>query len=140
MAGLKKILMGAAIVVAGLMILMGTAVMASEFSPRAFAESGCDGVKTSVLGENGCVEGTGDGSAIFSVLNVVLTVLTYGVGIAGTIGIVIVGIQYITAKDNAAQMAAAKTRLIAIVVGLAAYAVMWGFLQWLLPGGIFSNG
>lgn len=140
MTGLKKILMGATIAVTGLVILMGTVVMTSGFSPRAFAEGECDGVKTSVLGENGCVEGTDDGSAIFSVLNVVLTILTYGVGIAGTIGIVIVGIQYMTAKDNAAQMAAAKTRLIAIVVGLAAYAVMWGFLQWLLPGGIFGKG
>lgn len=140
MVGLKKFLMGAAVAVVGLVILVGAIVMASGFSPRAFAEGECNGVKTSVLGDNGCVEGTDDGSAIFSVLNVVLTVLTYGIGIAGTIGIVIVGIQYMTAKDNAGQMAAAKTRLIAIVVGLAAYAVMWAFLQWLLPGGIFSNG
>ena len=134
MRKLTKVLVGAAVAVAGLSFL--TSLMA----PAVFAEGGCDGVKTSVLGENGCMEGTEDGSAIFSVLNVVLTVLTYGVGIAGTIGIVIVGIQYMTAKDNAAQMAAAKTRLIAIVIGLAAYAVMWGFLQWLLPGGIFGNG
>ena len=103
------------------------------------AECGNGGVETSILGENGCAEGTDDGSAIFSVLNIVLQVLTYGVGIAGTFAIVIVGIQYMTAKDNAGQMAAAKTRLIAIVIGLAAYAVMWAFLQWLLPGGIFGN-
>ena len=64
MTGLKKILMGAAIAVTGLVILMGTVVMTSGFSPRAFAEGECDGVKTSVLGENGCVEGTDDGSAI----------------------------------------------------------------------------
>ena len=135
MKKLTKVLMGAAVAVAGLSFLM------SFVSPMAFAEEGgCDGVKTSVLGENGCMEGTDDGSAIFSVLNIILTVLTYGVGIAGTVGIVIVGVQYMTAKDNAGQMAAAKTRLIAIVIGLAAYAVMWGFLQWLLPGGIFGNG
>jgi len=36
-------------------------------------------------------------------------------------------------------MAAAKTRLVAIIIGLAVYAVMWAFLQWLLPGGIFGN-
>ena len=44
-----------------------------------------------------------------------------------------------TAKDNAGQMAAAKTRLIAIGIGLATYAVIWAFLQWLLPGGIFGE-
>lgn len=109
-------------------------------APKVFAaECGSDGVETSVLGENGCAEGTSDGSAIFDVLNIVLQVLTYGVAIAGTFAIVIVGIQYMTAKDNAGQLAAAKTRLIAIIIGLAAYAVMWAFLQWLLPGGIFGN-
>lgn len=108
--------------------------------PKAFAaECGEDGVETSVLGTDGCVEGTSDGSAIFDVLNIVLQVLTFGVAIAGTFAIVIVGIQFMTAKDNAGQLAAAKTRLIAIIIGLAAYAVMWAFLQWLLPGGIFGN-
>lgn len=115
-------------------------VCAFSLAPKVFAaDCGEDGVKTSVLGEDGCVTGTDDGSAIFSVLNIVLQVLTYGVGIAGTFAIVIVGIQYMTAKDNAGRMAAAKTRLIAIIIGLAAYAVMWAFLQWLLPGGIFGN-
>ena len=133
----RKILAGAAVIVAGVVVPLSFLMMGMAFSPKVFAD--CNGVETSVLGENGCVEGTDDGSAIFSVLNVVLTVLTYGVGIAGTIGIVIVGIQLLTAKDNAAQYAAAKTRFIAIVIGLAAYAVMWGFLQWLLPGGIFGN-
>lgn len=129
---MKKIMrffVGAAIMIAGLGVMMAPKVLAAE----------CNGVETSVLGENGCVEGTDDGSAIFSVLNVVLQILTYGVGIAGTIGIVIVGIQLLTAKDNASAYAAAKTRFVAIVIGLAVYAVMWGFLQWLLPGGIFGN-
>lgn len=124
-------------IVGAVVLMTGLAFLAA---PKVFADDGCDGVRTSVIGDNGCVNGTDDGSAIFSVLNVVLTVLTYGVGIAGTFGIVISGIQYMTAKDNAGQMAAAKTRLIAIVIGLAVYAVMWAFLQWLLPGGIFGKG
>ena len=85
---------------------------------------------------DGCISGE-DG--IFMVLNVILQVLTWGVGIAGTLGIVITGIQYMTAKDNAAQMEKAKHRLIQIVIGLAVYAVMWAFLQWLLPGGVFGS-
>lgn len=128
---MKKLILatiGAVVMMAGLTFLM---------SPKVFAD--CNGVETSVIGENGCMEGTSDGSAIFSVLNIVLQVLTYGVGIAGTIGIVITGIQILTAKDNAGQLAAAKTRFIAIVIGLAVYAVMWAFLEWLLPGGIFGN-
>ena len=60
-------------------------------------------------------------------------------GIAGTLGIVIAGITYMTAKDDVAQLTKAKNRLIQIIIGLAIYAVMWAFLQWLLPGGIFGN-
>ncbi len=78
-----------------------------------------------------------EGGGIFCILNIVLEVLTYGIGIAGTLGIVISGVQYLTARDNEAQMTKAKSRLINIAIGLALYAVMWGFLQWLLPGGVF---
>ena len=124
-------------VIVGAVMIVGMSVMNIVTSPRVFAAS-CE-VKTSVLGDNGCVNGAEDGSAIFSVLNIVLQILTYGVGIVGTFGIVITGIQYMTAKDNAGQLAAAKTRMIAIIIGLVAYAVLWAFLQWLLPGGLFSG-
>lgn len=74
---------------------------------------------------------------IFCVLNTALTVLTWGVGIAATVGIVLTGIQYTTSRDNAEQLTKAKRRLIAIIIGLLIYAMMWGILNWLLPGGLF---
>lgn len=93
-------------------------------------------VKTNFFGNDQCIDGQ-DG--IFMVLNVLLSVLTWGIGIAGTLGIVISGIQYMTAKDDPVQMTKAKNRLIQIIIGLAIYAVMWAFLQWLLPGGVFGS-
>lgn len=96
-------------------------------------------VYTSILGGEGCQDVGEQGEGIFKILNIVLTVLTYGVGIAGTLGIVISGVQYLTARDNEAQLVKAKSRLINIVIGLAAYAVMWGFLQWIIPGGILNG-
>ena len=78
-----------------------------------------------------------NGEGIFCLLNIGLTVLTWGIGIAGTLGIVITGIQYLTARDSVEQMTKAKNRLINIIVGLVVYAVMWGFLNWLIPGGLF---
>ena len=80
-----------------------------------------------------------DGSGIFCILNIALTVLTYGVGIAGTLGIVISGVQYLTARDSAEQMTKAKSRIVNIIIGLVLYAVMWAFLQWLIPGGILNS-
>lgn len=98
-------------------------------------ECGDNGVKTNLFGDQ-CVDGE---NGIFMVLNVILQVLTWGVGIAGTLGIVVTGITYMTAKDDVTQMTKAKNRLIQIIIGLAVYAVMWAFLQWLLPGGIFGK-
>lgn len=92
-----------------------------------------DTLETSVLN---C--GTGaNGEGIFCILNIGLTVLTWGVGIAATVGLVISGIQYLTSRDSVEQTIKAKNRIINIVIGLVVYAVMWGFLNWLIPGGLF---
>ena len=105
-------------------------------STPIFAASCGDGqVETNVLGNGGCAD-TKDGAGISYILNIVLTILTFGVGAAGTIGIVVSGIQYMTARDNEQQMAAAKKRIVDIVIGLAVYAVAWAALNWLIPGGI----
>ena len=114
-----------------------TGVKGNSDNSSAKGSSKCgDGqVYTNLFG--GCI--SADSNSVFVVLNVILQVLTWGIGIAGTLGIVITGIQYMTARDDANQMAKAKNRLIQIVIGLAIYAVMWAFLQWLLPGGVFGN-
>lgn len=105
--------------------------------PEVAYAAKCGDVETSII-DCGDTD-TSNGGGIFVVINIVLNVMTFGVGIAGTLGIVITGIMYLTARDNEAQMTKAKSRLINIVIGLAAYAVMWAFLQWLLPGGIFGG-
>lgn len=113
---------------------------ATESSPDSMNKQCGEGeVYTSIIGGGGCVSIEDNGGNIFSILNTVLTILTYGVGIAGTLGIVISGIQYLTARDNEQQMVKAKSRLINIVIGLAAYAFMWAFLQWLIPGGLLNG-
>ena len=110
----------------------------------AFAEPG-DGTTaetTATSGDKKCVQTAlfgeycddGSGSGIFFILNIVLTVLTFGVGIAGTIGIVIAGIQYASAKDNEQQVAKAKMRIFQIVIGMVIWAVLYVALKWLIPG------
>lgn len=106
--------------------------LASLATP-VFAEGDSDCVKTNLFGEV-CGE---DG--IYLILNVVLTVLTFGVGILGTLGIVIAGIQYATATDNAQQIAKAKARIAQIVIGLAIWGTLYVFLSWLIPGGLFHG-
>jgi hypothetical protein len=96
----------------------------------------CGGVATSLIS---CSD-TGDGSAIFDVLAIALNIVTYGVGAAAILGVVITGYQYMTARDNSAQVAKAKNRLLQVVIGLVIWVLFWGVLQFLLPGGLFANG
>lgn len=77
-----------------------------------------------------------DGQGIFLILNIILTVLTFGIAAAGIVGLVIAGIMYMTSRGDAGQMAKAKTRIIEIIIGLVAYALLWTVLNWLIPGGI----
>lgn len=112
----------------------GTTVTATEY------QDPCpDGVRTSILGGGECYTDDGKGSGIFDILAVVLNVMTIGVGVLGVLGIVISGIQYLTARDNEAQMAKAKQRIFEVALGLLVYAAMYALLQWLLPGGIFNG-
>lgn len=63
--------------------------------------------------------------------------LVIGLGLLGIFGVVLAGIQYAAAQDNAQSIAAAKGRLTNIVIGLFIYVLMFAALQWLIPGGMF---
>ena len=106
------------------------AVEGNGYSSTGGVQTEPEAIETTVLdcdGEDG----------IFCILNTVLTVLTWGVGIAATVGLVLSGIQYASARDNAEQTAKAMKRIVGIVIGLLVYAMMWGLLNWLIPGGLF---
>ena len=97
-------------------------------------------VSTSIIGEGGqyCDE-NGDGSGVYKLLNIVVNVLTMGVGVLGVLGITIAGIQYATSGGNEQQMAKAKKRILEVVLGLVVFGVMWAVLQFIIPGGVFGN-
>ena len=96
----------------------------------------CGGVETAIIS---CNDSGGQGEAIFEILGLALNIFTYGVGAAAIVGVVITGYQYMTARDNSAQVVKAKNRLLQVVIGLAIWVLFWGVLQFLLPGGLFAN-
>ena len=112
--------------------LLPSFLLALLLCAPVFAECADGQVDTNLFG---CVDSE-NGSQF--ILNIVYTVLTFGVGIAGTVGIVIAGIQYSTAKDNEQQMAKAKMRIVQIVIGMAIWAFLFVFLRFILPG--FTGG
>lgn len=73
---------------------------------------------------------------INGLLSLVVNILSYGLGAAAVIGVVVAGIMYLTARDNESQVAAAKQRLINTVIGLIAWVVMFSVVNWLIPGGV----
>ena len=75
----------------------------------------------------------GDGASIILVLNTIITIMTIGVGILAVVGVIYSGAQYLTAGDKEDQVKKAKRRIVEIIIGLAAYALLYALLYWLLP-------
>lgn len=78
-------------------------------------------------------------SGIMKVLKLALNVLVYGLGVAATVGVVVAGVLYLTARDNEKQVKLAKKRLFEVIIGLAAWGVSFALLNWLIPGGLKLN-
>lgn len=77
-----------------------------------------------------------DINSIEGLLGLVVKILSYGLGAAAVIGVVVAGIMYLMARDNESQVAAAKQRLLNTVIGLIAWVVMFSVVSWLIPGGV----
>jgi hypothetical protein len=80
----------------------------------------------------------GNGGGIFAILNLVLDILTAGVGIAAVAGVIVASLRYSQARDKVESTAGAKKMIINIMIGLAIWAVFYAGLQWLMPGGRFN--
>ena len=108
----------------------------SIFYPHpVFADSN-NIVETTFFGN---VKDDGSGCGVYTVLNLVIDILSIGVGILGVIGITVVGTQYLTAGGNEEKTRKAKHRMFEIVIGLVAYVLLYAGVQFLLPGGHFTN-
>lgn len=77
---------------------------------------------------------------IEGVLQLIINIMTAGIAILATIGIVVSGVQYLTAGGNEEQVKKSKRRLFEIIIGLVAYAIVASILSWLLPGFKQNNG
>lgn len=86
----------------------------------------------------GTIKEDGSGCGVYTIVNLIVEILTYGVAILGVIGLTIAGIVYLTAKDSEQQTIKAKRRIYEIVIGLVAYAALYAALNFLLPGGNFN--
>ncbi|MBR3248656.1 hypothetical protein IKF89_01330 [Candidatus Saccharibacteria bacterium] len=124
---MKKVFYSLVAMVIGGMMLMAPAMARCT---QDQLDSGC--VSTSILA-NGCSCDDGSGSETKRILQLVVTIMTMGVGILAVLGITIVGIQYLTAGGSEEKTRKAKRRMFEIVIGLVAYVIIYAVLHWLIP-------
>jgi hypothetical protein len=80
----------------------------------------------------------GKGNPIFDVLFAIIRFLTFGVGIAVVIAIILAGIKYTSSEGNPEITMAAKTQIQNAVIALLIYLFAFALLNFLVPGGLLK--
>lgn len=130
----------------GLIVSMAAGVMLSTMPAGAVAKCDsnattqcCAGVDTAILACNQKAGATKpEDNAIWGILMLVLNIMTAGVGILAVGGIVYGSILYASAGDKAEQTKKAIGVITNVVIGIAAYGLMYLILNFIVPGGIFT--
>lgn len=72
-------------------------------------------------------------------LNPFINLLSVTFGLITVISLILGAIQYITSEGDPQKASRAKNRMVNTVFAILAYAVLYGFLQFLVPGGVFNR-
>jgi hypothetical protein len=100
-------------------------------SPAVYA-TGCGGVNTAIINCDG------GGTGVLALLTTAIKIMTAGVGILAVGGVVYGAILYTSANGSMEQTKKAKEVIYNVAFGLIAYALMFSFLNFIIPGGVFS--
>lgn len=76
-------------------------------------------------------------SAIWDLLMMVVNIMAAGVAMVAVGGLIYGAILYTTSSGSPEQTKKAIGIITNVVIGILAFAVMWAFLQWLIPGGVW---
>lgn len=90
----------------------------------------CEGVDNS---------GDADSSGVLFLLKFAIQIMTAGVGILAVGGIVYGSILYTTAGGSSEQVKKAVGIITNVAIGILAYGLMFALLNFLIPGGLFSD-
>ena len=98
-------------------------------------ENGKPYPKVNIQIDIGC---KGQGNPIVDMAYAFIKFLTIGVGIVLVASIIYAGIQYTTSGGNPEETSKAKDRIMRAMVALLFYLLISAFVQFLVPGGLFS--
>ncbi len=99
----------------------------------------CASVDTTIIQCDSKKSGDTQESGIWSLLLIMINILTAGVGVMAVAGFIYAAVLWSTAEDKADQLNKAKSILTNTCIGLIAFALMYSLLQFLVPGGIFNS-
>lgn len=128
----KKLLMITGIVTA----MMAALVVVTVSTGDAYAAK-CGDTDTILIS---CDENSDGREQVCHVMNLIVEIMSIGIGILAVIGIIITGIQYLTAGGNEEKARKSKRRMYELVIGLVLYAALATVIVWLNPGGLFCSG
>lgn len=82
-------------------------------------------------------DSTGANNPIMVWIGFFVNVLSVVIVAGAAVMMAVAGLQYMTARDKAESVKAAKDKMTSVILGLIAYFFLFAFVQWLVPGGIF---
>lgn len=124
--------------ISGAFLVFGALLSPLAIAPGVSAQT-CGGVPTSIIEcpDDNPEEGV-EGTAIWSVLEIILGIMTGLVAVAALGGIVWGAVLYTSAGGSSEQIKKAMTIFTNVVIGVIAYAAMYTLSNFLIPGGIFG--
>ena len=99
----------------------------------------CGNVATSIIQ---CDQDGGDKieeTGVWGILIIAINILIAGVGVLALAGIIYGSVLYTSAGGSAEQVKKAMGIFTNVVIGVLAFAAMWVLLNFLVPGGAFTN-
>jgi hypothetical protein len=132
----KNLTLGLAALVLGLSL-------ASWFAPKpAYAQNACTDTahpldRDEYKEQCGCATNDPAQCGLTAYVQLIINILSAAVGVVIAIMVVVGGIQYSMAHDNAQEVEAAKTRIRNAIIALLGFIFTYAFLQYVVPGGIF---
>lgn len=78
------------------------------------------------------------GTGVWGILLLIINIMTAGVGVLAVGGVIYGSILYTTATDSMEQKKKGKVIIFNVVLGIFVYALMYSFLNFIVPGGIFT--
>jgi Type IV secretion system pilin len=84
-----------------------------------------------------CTKGQCD--LIGKYVNPTITLLSVSFGLIATVSIILGAIQYSASEGDPQKSAAAKNRITNTIIAIIAFLMLYAFLQFLVPGGVFNR-